>query len=48
MQDDTKRSDDPNDYVVHDPLLEAGKSKFNKMVAKEKKRGREWAGRSLD
>ncbi|KAL2237115.1 UNVERIFIED_CONTAM: Peptidyl-prolyl cis-trans isomerase CYP57 [Sesamum indicum] len=41
------RSDDPNDYVVHDPLLEKGKEKFNKMQAKEKRRQREWAGKSL-
>ncbi|XP_078167890.1 cyclophilin-like peptidyl-prolyl cis-trans isomerase family protein [Carex rostrata] len=41
------RKDDPNDYVVFDPLLEKGKEKFNKMQAKMKKRGREWAGQSL-
>ncbi|KAL1552329.1 cytochrome P450 monooxygenase 57, variant 2 [Salvia divinorum] len=41
------RSNDPNDYVVHDPLLEKGKEKFNKMQAKEKRRQREWAGKSL-
>ncbi|KAL8537459.1 hypothetical protein ACS0TY_012548 [Phlomoides rotata] len=41
------RSEDPNDYVVHDPLLEKGKEKFNKMMAKEKRRQREWAGKSL-
>lgn len=41
------RSEDPNDYVVHDPLLEKGKEKFNKMQAKEKRRQREWAGKSL-
>lgn len=41
------RSDDPNDYVVHDPLLEKGKEKFNKMQAKQKRREREWAGKSL-
>ncbi|XP_051137704.1 peptidyl-prolyl cis-trans isomerase CYP57 [Andrographis paniculata] len=41
------RSEDPNDYVVHDPLLEKGKDKFNKMQAKEKRRQREWAGKSL-
>ncbi|KAL8171065.1 hypothetical protein V2J09_022869 [Rumex salicifolius] len=37
----------PNDYVVHDPLLEKGKEKFNKLIAKQKRREREWAGRSL-
>lgn len=46
-KDKMSRSDDPNDYVVHDPLLEKGKEKFNKMQAKEKRRQREWAGKSL-
>ncbi|XP_077245334.1 cyclophilin-like peptidyl-prolyl cis-trans isomerase family protein [Tasmannia lanceolata] len=41
------RSEDPNDYVVHDPLLEKGKEKFNKMQAKLKRREREWAGKSI-
>ncbi|KAJ3671140.1 hypothetical protein LUZ60_008566 [Juncus effusus] len=41
------RREDPNDYVVFDPLLEKGKEKFNKMQAKLKKKNREWAGRSL-
>ncbi|XP_073008007.1 peptidyl-prolyl cis-trans isomerase CYP57 isoform X1 [Typha latifolia] len=41
------RKDDPNDYVVHDPLLEKGKEKFNKMQAKFKRSEREWAGKSL-
>lgn len=41
------RKDDPNDYVVVDPLLEKGKEKFNRMQAKEKRRQREWAGKSL-
>lgn len=47
LQDRMSRSDDPNDYVVHDPLLEKGKEKFNKMQAKQKRREREWAGKSL-
>ncbi|KAL3695567.1 hypothetical protein R1sor_009643 [Riccia sorocarpa] len=46
-RDDMSRNDDPNQYVVQDPLLEKGKEKFNKMQAKLKKRGREWAGNSL-
>lgn len=46
-QDNMSRSDDPNDYVVHDPLLEKGKEKFNKMQAREKRKQREWAGKSL-
>eukprot|EP00850_Spirogloea_muscicola_P005916 SM000027S09697 [mRNA] locus=s27:878856:881525:- [translate_table: standard] len=47
-KDDMARNNDPNQYVVHDPLLERGKSKFNKEQAKLKKRGREWAGKSMD
>ncbi|EPS58643.1 hypothetical protein M569_16170 [Genlisea aurea] len=41
------RSDDPNDYTVLDPLWEKGKEKFNKMMAKDRRRQREWAGKSL-
>ncbi|KNA15226.1 hypothetical protein SOVF_100210 isoform B [Spinacia oleracea] len=41
------RNEDANDYAVIDPLLEKGKQKFNRMIAKEKRREREWAGRSL-
>ncbi|CAJ1972014.1 unnamed protein product [Sphenostylis stenocarpa] len=46
-KDRMSRNEDPNDYVVHDPLLEKGKEKFNRMIAKQKRREREWAGRSL-
>lgn len=46
-KDRMTRNEDPNDYVVVDPLLEKGKEKFNRMQAKEKRRGREWAGKSL-
>ncbi|KDP34070.1 hypothetical protein JCGZ_07641 [Jatropha curcas] len=46
-KDRMSRKDDPNDYVVHDPLLEKGKEKFNRMQAKQKRREREWAGKSL-
>nr|XP_043628641.1 peptidyl-prolyl cis-trans isomerase CYP57 [Erigeron canadensis] len=46
-KDSMSRRNDPNDYVVVDPLLEKGKEKFNKMQAKQKKREREWAGKSL-
>jgi peptidyl-prolyl cis-trans isomerase SDCCAG10 len=35
-----------DDYIVVDPLLEAGKAKFNKQQAKTKKRQTEWAGRA--
>uniref|UniRef100_A0A1D1XHK0 Peptidyl-prolyl cis-trans isomerase CWC27 n=1 Tax=Anthurium amnicola TaxID=1678845 RepID=A0A1D1XHK0_9ARAE len=47
QKDDMTRKDDPNEYVVFDPLLEKGKEKFNKMQARLKRREREWAGRSL-
>ncbi|KAJ6330327.1 hypothetical protein OIU76_009024 [Salix suchowensis] len=46
-KDGMSRKEDPNDYVVHDPLLEKGKEKFNQMQAKQKRREREWAGKSL-
>ncbi|PPS07693.1 hypothetical protein GOBAR_AA12952 [Gossypium barbadense] len=46
-RDGMSRKDDPNDYVVVDPLLEKGKEKFNRMQAKQKRREREWAGKSL-
>ncbi|KAL0910092.1 hypothetical protein M5K25_021030 [Dendrobium thyrsiflorum] len=46
-QDAMARKNDPNEYVVHDPLLEKGKEKFNRMQAKLKRREREWAGKSL-
>ncbi|CAI0448392.1 unnamed protein product [Linum tenue] len=46
-KDKMSRKDDPDDYVVHDPLLEKGKEKFNRMQAKQKRREREWAGQSL-
>ncbi|CAM6103214.1 unnamed protein product [Calypogeia fissa] len=44
---DMDRNEDPNQYVVHDPLLEKGKEKFNKMQAKMKRRDRQWAGKSV-
>ena len=47
-KDPHARRDDVDDYVVLDPLLEAGKAKFNKQQQREKKRGTEWAGRSRD
>ncbi|KAK6927258.1 Cyclophilin-type peptidyl-prolyl cis-trans isomerase domain [Dillenia turbinata] len=47
--DDDRMSckEDVNDNVVHDPLLENGKEKFNRQIAKQKRREREWAGKSL-
>lgn len=41
------RNEDPEQYVLHDPLVEKGKEKFNKMQAKIKRKEREWAGKSL-
>lgn len=41
------RSDNVDDYVVVDPLLEKGKAKFNKQQHRQKKRENEWAGRSI-
>ena len=38
-------SDNIDDYVVLDPLLEAGKAKFNKQQNRAKKRQSEWAGK---
>lgn len=46
-KDNMSRNEDVNDYAVVDPLLEKGKQKFNRMIAKQKRREREWAGRSL-
>ncbi|KAJ8448810.1 hypothetical protein Cgig2_011431 [Carnegiea gigantea] len=46
-KDNMSRNEDANDYAVVDPLLEKGKQKFNRMIAKQKRREREWAGRSL-
>ncbi|KAL4431122.1 hypothetical protein ABPG75_006378 [Micractinium tetrahymenae] len=45
-KDAMSRSDNVDDYVVVDPLLEAGKAKFNKQQQRAKKRGSEWAGRA--
>jgi len=46
--DPMARTQNEHDYVVHDPLLEKGKAKFNKQQQRMKKRGNEWAGRSRD
>ncbi|KAF5743172.1 peptidyl-prolyl cis-trans isomerase CYP57 [Tripterygium wilfordii] len=40
----SRNVDHPNDYVVHDPLVEKGKENTQ---AKQKRREREWAGKSL-
>eukprot|EP00898_Chlorokybus_atmophyticus_P002132 jgi/Chlat1/291/Chrsp1S03163 len=42
-KDDMARNDDVGQYVVLDPLLEKGKSKFNKQDALRMKRNSEWA-----
>lgn len=39
------RSDNLDDYVVFDPLLEAAKGKFSRAAQKEKKKQTQWAGR---
>ncbi|KAK6912837.1 Cyclophilin-type peptidyl-prolyl cis-trans isomerase domain [Dillenia turbinata] len=46
-KDRMSRKEDVNDYMVHDPLLEKGKEKFNRQIAKQRRREREWAGKSL-
>lgn len=46
VADPTKRRDDVDDYQVIDPLLEAGKAKFNKKNQAAKKRLNQWAGGS--
>ncbi|AEE86168.1 Peptidyl-prolyl cis-trans isomerase CYP57 [Arabidopsis thaliana] len=46
-KDKMSRRDDPDAYMVVDPLLEKGKEKFNRMQAKQKRREREWSGKSL-
>ena len=46
--DGLARTEQANDYVVLDPLLEAGKAKFNKAVQRQKKRDNEWAGHTRD
>ncbi|KAL1219551.1 Peptidyl-prolyl cis-trans isomerase CYP57 [Cardamine amara subsp. amara] len=46
-KDKMSRKDDPDAYVVVDPLLEKGKEKFNRMQAKQKRKEREWSGKSL-
>ena len=40
------RSDNLDDYVVHDPLLEAAKGKFSRAAQRDKKRQTQWAGRA--
>lgn len=40
------RSDNLDDYVVFDPLLEAAKGKFSRAAQKEKKKQTQWAGRA--
>ena len=46
VADANKRRDNVDDYTVVDPLLEAGKAKFNQQQHTAKKRLNEWAGRS--
>lgn len=46
FKDEMSRMECVDDYVVQDPL-EKGKEKFNKEMANQKRRQREWAGKSL-
>lgn len=39
------RSDNLDDYIVHDPLLESAKGKFSRAAQREKKKQTNWAGR---
>ncbi|KAF5842764.1 cyclophilin-like domain-containing protein [Dunaliella salina] len=43
-KDEMARTDDAEDYVVFDPLLEQAKGKFSKSKQGEKKRQNQWAG----
>mmetsp|Transcript_6778 Transcript_6778/g.18192 ORF Transcript_6778/g.18192 Transcript_6778/m.18192 type:complete len:560 (-) Transcript_6778:204-1883(-) len=43
-KDEMARTDDAEDYVVFDPLLEQAKGKFSKAKQGEKKRQNQWAG----
>ena len=44
VADPSKRREDPDDYKVVDPLLEAGRAAFDKKQQAAKKRRMEWAG----
>ncbi|KAI5078716.1 hypothetical protein GOP47_0006387 [Adiantum capillus-veneris] len=46
-RDEMARNDDPEQYVLYDPLVEKGKEKFNKMQARMKRKEREWAGKPI-
>ena len=48
VTDPNARREHVDDYVVVDPLLEAGKEKFNREQQRRKKRQNEWSGRSRD
>jgi hypothetical protein len=39
------RSDNLDDYIVHDPLLENAKGKFSRAAQREKKKQTNWAGK---
>mmetsp|Transcript_27700 Transcript_27700/g.71898 ORF Transcript_27700/g.71898 Transcript_27700/m.71898 type:complete len:535 (+) Transcript_27700:245-1849(+) len=47
QKDEMSRTENVDDYVVLDPLVEKQKEKFNKVQQKNKKRATEWAGRSV-
>ncbi|MCO5552523.1 hypothetical protein L7F22_006035 [Adiantum nelumboides] len=46
-RDEMARNDDPEQYILYDPLVEKGKEKFNKMQARMKRKEREWAGKPI-
>jgi peptidyl-prolyl cis-trans isomerase SDCCAG10 len=46
VKDNMSRKDSIDDYVVHDPLLEAGKTKFHRDQLLRRKAKTEWAGGS--
>lgn len=48
IKDNMAKIDSVDDYVVHDPLLEAGKAKFQKDQVLRKKTRTEWARGSRD
>jgi len=45
--DEMQRSNNADDYVVHDPLLEKQKEKFSRTSQRNKKLQKEWAGRAI-
>ncbi|KAK9819770.1 hypothetical protein WJX72_002180 [[Myrmecia] bisecta] len=46
-KDAMARTENVDDYVVHDPTLEAGKAAYNKAQARKQKKERAWAGKAV-